>query len=124
MEKPKGIGSLLHDSSGVCQSFWASEEEDVESAPRDMKLKWKRLLQKRNGSSIDLKADLVTGEDGDSKWPDIPMELLVRIMTLVDNRTVVVASGVCNAWRDALRHGILELSFSWYITFSTRDVFC
>ncbi|CAM6084918.1 unnamed protein product [Calypogeia fissa] len=113
MEKLKARAGVPHDPSGISPLFWAVEEEDVESAPRDMKLKWKRLLQKRTASSTDFEGDLVTGEDGDSKWLDLPMELLVRIMTLVDNRTIVVASGVCNAWRDALRHGILDLSFSW-----------
>lgn len=115
MEKLKARGALPHDPSGISHSFWALEEEDVESAPRDMKLKWKRLLQKRSGCSSDIEGDPVSGEDGDSKWPDLPMELLVRIMTLVDNRTVIVASGVCHAWRDSLRQGVMDLSFSWCV---------
>ncbi|EFJ07755.1 hypothetical protein SELMODRAFT_133097 [Selaginella moellendorffii] len=72
-----------------------------------MRDKWKKLVLKH--SAVFEAHELV----GDSKWQDIPMELLVRILALVDHRTVLVASGVCTGWRDALSLGILELSFSW-----------
>lgn len=48
-----------------------------------------------------------------SEWKDIPEELLLRILSLVDDRTVVVASGVCNGWRDAISWGLTHLSLSW-----------
>eukprot|EP01018_Ginkgo_biloba_P039790 Gb_05223 [translate_table: standard] len=50
---------------------------------------------------------------GDSKWQDLPMELLVRILILVDDRTVIIASGVCTGWREAICIGVQELSLSW-----------
>ncbi|KAK2975927.1 hypothetical protein RJ640_007405 [Escallonia rubra] len=46
-------------------------------------------------------------------WKDIPMELLLRIVSLVDDRTVIVASGVCSGWRDAICLGLTRLSLSW-----------
>ncbi|CAA0831677.1 F-box protein SKP2A [Striga hermonthica] len=48
-----------------------------------------------------------------SEWKDIPVELLLRILALVDDRTVVVASGVCHGWRDAISWGLIHLSLSW-----------
>lgn len=49
-----------------------------------------------------------------TEWKDIPMELLLRIVSLVDDRTVIVASGVCSGWRDAICWGLAQLSLSWY----------
>ncbi|KAL2519927.1 F-box protein SKP2A [Forsythia ovata] len=48
-----------------------------------------------------------------SEWKDIPVELLLRIVSLVDDRTVVLASGVCHGWRDAISWGLTHLSLSW-----------
>ncbi|XP_039122241.1 F-box protein SKP2A isoform X1 [Dioscorea cayenensis subsp. rotundata] len=46
-------------------------------------------------------------------WKDLPMELLLRIVSLVDDRMVIVASGVCTGWRDAICLGLTHLSLSW-----------
>eukprot|EP00268_Persea_americana_P067304 TRINITY_DN9249_c0_g1_i1.p1 TRINITY_DN9249_c0_g1~~TRINITY_DN9249_c0_g1_i1.p1 ORF type:complete len:365 (-),score=53.04 TRINITY_DN9249_c0_g1_i1:69-1163(-) len=46
-------------------------------------------------------------------WKDLPMELLLRIVSLVDDRTVIMASGVCTGWRDAICLGLTHLSLSW-----------
>ncbi|KAK1300932.1 F-box protein SKP2A [Acorus calamus] len=46
-------------------------------------------------------------------WKDLPMELLLRIASFVDDRTVIVASGVCTGWRDAICSGLTHLSLSW-----------
>ncbi|KAL6614064.1 hypothetical protein ACP70R_036334 [Stipagrostis hirtigluma subsp. patula] len=47
-------------------------------------------------------------------WKDLPMELLLRIMSTVgDDRIFIVASGVCTGWRDALGWGVTKLSLSW-----------
>ncbi|XP_071737809.1 F-box protein SKP2A-like [Rutidosis leptorrhynchoides] len=48
-----------------------------------------------------------------TEWKDIPMELLMRIVCLLDDRTVVVASGVCTGWRDAISWGLTRFSLSW-----------
>ncbi|KAF7829774.1 F-box protein SKP2A-like [Senna tora] len=48
-----------------------------------------------------------------SEWKDIPVELLVQILTLVDDQTVISASGVCRGWRDAICFGLTRLSLSW-----------
>ncbi|KAL7155780.1 hypothetical protein ABFS83_03G099300 [Erythranthe nasuta] len=48
-----------------------------------------------------------------SEWKDIPAELLLRILSLADDQTVVVASGVCHGWRDAISWGLTHLSFYW-----------
>lgn len=50
-----------------------------------------------------------------TEWKDIPMELLLKSMGLVDDRTVLVASGVCSGWKDAICLGLTHLSLSWYI---------
>lgn len=48
-----------------------------------------------------------------NKWKDIPMELLLRILSLVDDKTVIRASGVCTGWREAIRVGLMRLCLSW-----------
>jgi F-box and leucine-rich repeat protein 1 (S-phase kinase-associated protein 2) len=49
-----------------------------------------------------------------SGWKDLPMELLMRIISVAgDDRIVVVASGVCTGWRDTLGWGVTNLSLSW-----------
>lgn len=48
-----------------------------------------------------------------AKWNDIPMELLLRILSLVDDQTVIKASGVCSGWREAICLGLTRLSLSW-----------
>ncbi|CAH9128406.1 unnamed protein product [Cuscuta epithymum] len=47
------------------------------------------------------------------EWKDIPAELLLRIVSLLDDRTVIVASGVCTGWKDAISWGLTQLSLSW-----------
>eukprot|EP00897_Mesotaenium_endlicherianum_P009978 jgi/Mesen1/9008/ME000563S08325 len=46
------------------------------------------------------------------RWRDLPMELLAEVLDLVDNRTVVIATGVCRGWRNAIGRGVADLSFS------------
>lgn len=63
-----------------------------------------------------------------SEWKDIPVELLLRILSLVDDQTVIVAAGVCHGWRDAISWGLTHLSLSWYIhifqpLFSSVNIF-
>ncbi|KAE8683446.1 F-box protein SKP2B [Hibiscus syriacus] len=50
---------------------------------------------------------------GIAEWKDIPLELLLRIVMLVDDRTAIVASGVCSGWRDAICFGLTRLCLSW-----------
>ena len=50
-----------------------------------------------------------------NEWKDIPMELLLQILSLVDDQTVFVAFGVCRGWRDAIFLGLTHLSLIWYI---------
>ena len=106
---------LLQSSGGLSQLFWVSEEDEMESAPRDMKHRWKKMTQKRitNTGSDDATDDPKQADTAECKWQDMPMELLVRILALVDDRTVVVATGVCTGWRDSICAGITELSFAW-----------
>ncbi|XP_047342604.1 F-box protein SKP2B-like [Impatiens glandulifera] len=55
----------------------------------------------------------ITGGGVITEWKDIPVELLLRIVLLVDDRTVIVTSGVCRGWRDAIFWGLSHLSLSW-----------
>lgn len=49
-----------------------------------------------------------------TEWKDIPLELLLRIVSLVDDdRIVIGASGVCSGWRDAISWGLNRLNLSW-----------
>lgn len=48
-----------------------------------------------------------------NKWKDIPMELLLRILSLLDDKTVIRASGVCTGWREAIGLGLTRLCLSW-----------
>lgn len=50
-----------------------------------------------------------------SEWQDIPVELLLRILSLLDDPTVIVASGVCHGWREAISWGLTRFSLSWYV---------
>lgn len=102
------------NSSTLSQFFWNSEEDEMESAPPDMKRKWKRLNKMRNSGTASKEGHAAeVAEKPETKWHDLPMELLVRILALVDNRTVIVASGVCSGWRYSVGMGIHDLSFSW-----------
>lgn len=104
--------STSQDSSEVSDLFWVNKASEMDSTGRTLKSKCKPSPQKVN-VVCNVNEDLRNLEDVDSKWQDLPMELLVRILGLVDHRTVIVACGVCTGWRDAMRFGILELSFSW-----------
>lgn len=103
---------LRQSSSGL---FWVSEDDEMESAPRDMKHRWKKMTQKRiTGMDCEDTVDDSKQVDMvDSRWQDLPMELLVRILALGDDRTVVVATGVCTGWQDSISSGVTELSFAW-----------
>lgn len=107
--KDQGKARIMSQiSSEVADSLWADE---VDSTLRLWPLKWKSSVQ--TGDMVcNLEADLIN-DDMESKWQDLPVELLVRILTSLDDRTVIIASGVCSGWRDAMCFGILELSFSW-----------
>ncbi|KAM0067130.1 putative F-box domain, leucine-rich repeat domain superfamily, F-box-like domain superfamily [Helianthus debilis subsp. tardiflorus] len=47
------------------------------------------------------------------EWQDIQTELLMKIVSLLDDRTVIVASGVCSGWRNAICSELTHLSLSW-----------
>ncbi|KAI5394338.1 F-box protein SKP2A [Lathyrus oleraceus] len=47
------------------------------------------------------------------EWKDIPVELLMQILSLLDDQTVITASHVCHGWRDSISFGLTHLSLSW-----------
>lgn len=61
------------------------------------------------GKGVNLEGGVIT------EWKDIPVELLMQILSLVDDRTVMIASEVCRGWRDAICFGLTRLSLSWYM---------
>ncbi|XP_052191189.1 F-box protein SKP2A-like isoform X2 [Diospyros lotus] len=65
------------------------------------------------GSGGDIGVAKMLGGGAIAEWKDIPMELLLRIVSLVDDQTVIVAAGVCSGWRDAICWGLTHLSLSW-----------
>ncbi|CDP11983.1 unnamed protein product [Coffea canephora] len=49
-----------------------------------------------------------------TEWKDIPVELLLGIVSLVDDdRIMILASGVCSGWKDAISCGLIHLNLSW-----------
>lgn len=113
----------LHDSSLLSQFFWGPEDDEMESRPPpEKKRKWKGYAKRRAAAGAAAAAGPPPARPDaaetsvlcvDSHWHDLPMELLVRILSIVDNRTVVTASGVCRGWRDSVGQGVHDLSFSW-----------
>lgn len=47
------------------------------------------------------------------EWKDIPVELLMQIVSLLDDQTVITASHVCHGWRDSISFALTRLSLSW-----------
>jgi len=58
-----------------------------------------------------------------TEWKDIPVELLMQILSLVDDQTVIRASGVCRGWRDSIYFGLARLSLSWYMLITLINIF-
>ncbi len=114
LEKKKARGLSDH-RSGPSSFFWASEEDEMESAPPGVKTKLKRMIQATDCPEVVDEAGGVL-EKVEERWHELPPELLVQILALVDHRTVVVATGVCSSWRQSISTGIHELSFSWSAT--------
>ncbi|XP_022768041.1 F-box protein SKP2B-like isoform X2 [Durio zibethinus] len=76
----------------------------------DLNLCFEKLMMVATGNSgegVKMKGVVIP------EWKNIPMELLLRIVSLVDDRTAIVASGVCSGWRDAIGLGLTQLSLSW-----------
>ncbi|KAK6246313.1 hypothetical protein QUC31_001085 [Theobroma cacao] len=76
----------------------------------DLNLCFEKLMMVAAGNSgegVKMEGMVIT------EWKDIPMELLLRIVSLVDDRTAIVASGVCSGWRDAICLGLTQLCLSW-----------
>ncbi|KAM0067132.1 putative F-box domain, leucine-rich repeat domain superfamily [Helianthus debilis subsp. tardiflorus] len=48
------------------------------------------------------------------EWQDILPKLLMKIVSLLDDRTVIVASGVCRRWRNVICSEVTRISLSWY----------
>lgn len=90
----------------------------------DLNLCFEKLMMLAGGDGIDVGAKGVKMDGGViAGWKDIPMELLLQIISLVDDRTVIVASGVCCGWRDAICFGLTHLSLSWYFLSSALNAF-
>ncbi|BFG40549.1 hypothetical protein CerSpe_268230 [Prunus speciosa] len=82
----------------------------------DLNLCFEKLMMFGGGSAgaIALGGGKVKMEGREiTDWKDIPMELLLQIVGLVDDQTVIMASGVCRGWRDAVCLGLTRLSLSW-----------
>ncbi|RDX70637.1 F-box protein SKP2B, partial [Mucuna pruriens] len=50
------------------------------------------------------------GVNLNAEWKDILEELLMQILSLVDDQTVLTASGVCRGWRKAIYSGLTRCS--------------
>ncbi|KHG19585.1 F-box SKP2A -like protein [Gossypium arboreum] len=75
----------------------------------DLNLCFEKLMMVAAGNSEGLKMNSV----GITEWKDIPVELLLRIVSLLDDQTAIVASSVCSGWRDAICLGLTQLCLSW-----------
>ncbi|CAL1412614.1 unnamed protein product [Linum trigynum] len=71
---------------------------------------FEKLMMTGGGTDISKKM----GGAAIAEWKDIPMELLLRIVSLVDDhRTIIMASQVCSGWREAISLGLTHLCLSW-----------
>ncbi|KAB2040486.1 hypothetical protein ES319_D02G086500v1 [Gossypium barbadense] len=75
----------------------------------DLNLCFEKLMMVAAGNSEGVKMNGV----GITEWKDIPVELLLRIVSLLDDQTAIVASSVCSGWRDAICLGLTQLCLSW-----------
>ncbi|WVY90146.1 hypothetical protein V8G54_035660 [Vigna mungo] len=62
-----------------------------------------------SGKGVNLKAGVITD------WKDIPVELLMQILSLVDDQTVIIASEVCRGWREAICFGLTRMKFVYVV---------
>ncbi|KAL2318380.1 hypothetical protein Fmac_032256 [Flemingia macrophylla] len=77
-----------------------------------LNLSFEKLMMASDGGDIrakgvNLEAGVIT------EWKDIPVELLMQILSLVDDPTVIMASEVCRGWREAICFALTRLSLSW-----------
>lgn len=78
----------------------------------ELNLSFEKLMMVAGGNSgrgVKMDAGVIT------QWKDIPVELLMQILSLADDQTVIAASGVCREWRDAICFALNRLSLSWYV---------
>ena len=64
-------------------------------------------------SLVNMDKDETVDGNEDSKWQDLPMELLMCILKLVDDHTIIIGSGVCTGQRGAICIGVQEIYLSW-----------
>lgn len=74
----------------------------------DLEVWFNSLIVSGDGGKMERSAVAIAG------WKDLPTELLLRILSLLDDSTVFVASSVCKGWRIALCLGLTSFSLSWY----------
>lgn len=77
----------------------------------DLNLCFEKLMMPGSGGGRKVKMEA----GATTEWKDIPMELLLQIVSIVDDKTVIVATGVCRGWREAICMGRTHLSLSWYM---------
>ncbi|WVZ18073.1 hypothetical protein V8G54_005395 [Vigna mungo] len=111
-------------TAGKVEAFCCAATEMVGKdnlRAEDLNLCFERLMMVAgSGNSekgVNLKVGVIT------EWKDIPVELLMQILSLVDDQTVITASGVCRGWRDAIYFGLARLSLSWYIFLSLDAIY-
>eukprot|EP00850_Spirogloea_muscicola_P025458 SM003156S12003 [mRNA] locus=s3156:254:1536:+ [translate_table: standard] len=105
IEKMRAHGLCLDPSCSLDRFFremGSGEEEELESAPQGLheQKRWRHPEEDGQGGGVG------------GKWQDIPAELLLRLVEPGGSRAVVMASGVCSAWRAALSESVMELSLS------------
>ncbi|KAK4801332.1 hypothetical protein SAY86_021819 [Trapa natans] len=106
--------SMLQSSTQKARSFCESEAMDKGELRNEyLNLCFENLMMAVDGSS-GVSMEEVKVESGTiTDWKDIPMELLLRIVSLVNDRTVIMVSEVCSGWRDAICLGLTHLSLVW-----------
>ena len=74
----------------------------------DLNLSFEKLMMLGGGAKSGGKVKMEGGVITD--WKDIPMELLLQIISLVDDQTVIMASAVCRGWRDIPMYTVAKLT--------------
>ncbi|KAK4742177.1 hypothetical protein SAY87_000178 [Trapa incisa] len=106
--------SMLQSSTQKARSFCESEAMDKGELRNEyLNLCFENLMMAVDGSGGVSMEEVKVESETITDWKDIPMELLLRIVSLVNDRTVIMVSEVCSGWRDAICLGLTHLSLVW-----------
>ena len=82
--------------------------EENKGIVEDLNLSFEKHMMLGDGAKSGGKVKMEGGVITD--WKDIPIELLLQIVVLVDDQMVIMASRVCRGWRDIPMYTVAKLT--------------